>query len=268
MLKEYTGESLTLYEKGYNWLITEGPLIIIGLLVLCIGLWLISRISRRMHRGMMRQNLDPSLKPFLLSLFIIAMRIVLVLGVLQMIGIQMTIFATLVGALGVAAGLALSGTLQNFASGVLILLLKPFKAGDIIVAQGQEGTVKSIEIFYTVITTFDNRSVIVPNSKLSNEVIINMSQEGTRRLDIQMKFNFGVDVDHVKAIVNKTIDNAKAILKTPARKVGVDKLEADGYTLLINVWLKVQDYEDAKLAFHEKLVEALRESDVGLPGKE
>src|SRR6185312_5183593 len=110
---------------------------------------------------------------------------------------EMTLFATVVGAFGVAAGLALSGTLQNFASGILILLLKPFKVGDNIITQGLEGTVTSIEIFYTLVTTFDNRSVIVPNSKLSNEVIINISREGRRRLDINYKFANNIDIKTV-----------------------------------------------------------------------
>ena len=117
----------------------------------------------------------------------ILLKILLALALLQVLGIQMTMFAALVGAFGVAAGLALSGTLENFTSGILILLLKPFRVGDNIIAQAQEGTVTSIQLFYTVVLTFDNRTVIVPNSKLSNEVIINLSREGLRRMDIELK---------------------------------------------------------------------------------
>src|SRR3954470_15622031 len=147
---------------------------------------------------MTRRQLDSSLQPFLLSLLFTILQVLLLLTAMQIIGIQMTIFAALIGGIGVAAGLALSGTLQNFTSGILILMLKPFRVGENIIAQGQEGTVKTIQIFFTVVKTFDNRTVIIPNSKLSNEVIVNLSREGKRRLDIELKFNYGVDFEQVK----------------------------------------------------------------------
>src|SRR3954470_10993697 len=139
---------------------------------------------------MTRRQLDSSLQPFLLSLLFTILQVLLLLTAMQIIGIQMTIFAALIGGIGVAAGLALSGTLQNFTSGILILLLKPFRVGDIIIAQGQEGIVQSIQIFYTVVVTYDNRDVIIPNSKLSNDLIINISQEGKRRLDLDIKLPY------------------------------------------------------------------------------
>ncbi len=125
-------------------------------------------------------------------------------------------FAAIIGAFGVAAGLALSGTLQNFTSGILILWLKPFRVGDNIIAQGSEGTVTMIRIFYTIVTTFDNRTVIIPNSKLSNEVIVNLSREGNRRLDIVLRFEFSVPFEQVKAILEQTIHSQTDLLKEPA----------------------------------------------------
>src|ERR1700760_1151527 len=129
------------YDKAYDWVIRFGPRFVIGLLVLFVGLWLIKLVLNRSHRGMHRKDVDPTLKSFLVSLLGVVLRVLLVLGVMQIMGIQMTLFTALVGAFGVAVGLALSGTLQNFASGILILLLKPFKVGDNIVTQGMEGTV-------------------------------------------------------------------------------------------------------------------------------
>lgn len=154
-----------LSDKIYSWIVEKGPGFILGIIVLFIGLWLIKLFSRWLTSRMNQKEIDPSLKPFLLSLLLVVLRVLLVLGVMQIIGIQMTIFAALIGAIGVALGLALSGTLQNFASGIIILFLKPFSVGDNIVAGGQEGTVTSIQIFYTVVTTADNRTVIYPNSK-------------------------------------------------------------------------------------------------------
>src|SRR6478672_7756185 len=144
------------------------PKVLFGLVIVAVGLWLISLLKKWLTNHLLKKKVNSSVRPFLVNLSIVTLQILLGLAFMQIVGIQMTAFAALLGAFGVAAGLALSGTLQNFTSGVLILLLKPFRVGDNIIAQGQEGTVHSIEIFYTIVTTFDNRSVIVPNGKLLN----------------------------------------------------------------------------------------------------
>jgi small conductance mechanosensitive channel len=181
-------------------------------------------------------------------------------------GYKLTIFAALVGAFGVAAGLALSGTLQNFASGVLILLLKPFVVGDNIITQGLEGTVTSIQIFYTIVRTFDNRTVVMPNSKLSNEVIINISREGKRRLDISYKFGNAVDLDQLTKVINDTIDKEESILAEPARRIGVSLLEKDGYTVMTNVWIEAHGYEDKRLKLMASLLQNIKAAGIKLDG--
>lgn len=196
------------------------------------------------------------------------LQILLILALLQVLGIQMTMFAALAGAFGVAAGLALSGTLQNFTSGIIILLLRPFRVGDNIVAQGQEGTVTSIQIFYTVVLTFDNRTVIVPNSKLSNEVIINLSRQGNRRIDIEMKFSYKFPYERVHAIIEEAIDKADDLLNDPPKRIGVESLEPDGYKVRINIWGKAHGFTDIRLALQQRLIEAFRNADVKLPGME
>jgi small conductance mechanosensitive channel len=267
MIKEAkTEHPLQFYDKAFNWIIDKGPNILIGIAILLTGLWLIKIFSKWMQRGMHRKNVDASVKPFFLSLSVVVLRILLVFTVMQFVGIQMTIFAALIGALGVAAGLALSGTLQNFASGVLILMLKPFRVGDNIIAQGQEGTVTNIEIFYTKVTTFDNRLVIVPNGKLSNEVIINISTQGSRRLDIEMKFSFGIPYDEVSAITERVIKESQDILKTPEHRIGVSVLEESGYKVMTSVWLNSHGFNDAKLIFQQKLMQALKDDGIALPG--
>lgn len=254
------------YEKFYDWLLLKGPLILLGIAVLLVGLWLIRIFSRWMQSRMQHKKINSSLKPFFLSVTIVVLRILLIFMVMQIMGIQLTIFAALIGAVGVAAGLALSGTMQNFASGVLILLLKPFRVSDNIIAQGQEGTVTSIQLFFTVVTTFDNRTVIIPNSKLSNEIIINVSAIGTRRLDLELKFNYGVDISKVREVIEQTITESKSILKTPEKRVGVSLLESDGFKVLINVWLNSHGFQDARLIFQENLMENLKTSGIKLPG--
>jgi small conductance mechanosensitive channel len=215
---------------------------------------------------MIKKDVDPTVKPFLLSLLTVALRVLLILVAMQFVGIQLTLFTALVGAFGVAAGLALSGTLQNFASGVLILLLKPFIVGDNVVTQGLEGTVTSIQIFYTLVKTFDNRTLIVPNGQLSNNTIINMSREGTRRLDINYKFGNAIDIKQAKSVISSTIDKEEAILKSPERRIGVALLEPDGYTLSINVWVNAHGYEDVKLNLQENLLQDIKDAGIKIQG--
>lgn len=254
------------YNKAYLWILDHGPSFLLGMAILAAGLWLIKILSRWMSAHMHRKEIDPSLTPFLLSLTITVLRVLLIIAAMQIIGIQMTVFAALIGAIGVAAGLALSGTLQNFASGVLILLLKPFRVGDNILAQGQEGTVKAIKIFYTVVKTFDNRTVVIPNSKLSNEVIINISTSGKRRLDIELKFGNSIDFSAVKNLINKVLDGSQNILATPERRIGISSIESDSYKVMLNVWINAHGFIDTKMAIQEKLLEDLKSSDLGLPG--
>jgi small conductance mechanosensitive channel len=254
------------YNRAFDWLISYGPRFVIGLLVLFAGLWLIKLFVKWSHNGMHKKEVDPTIKPFLLSLLTVALRILLILAVMQIIGIQMTLFTAVVGAFGVAAGLALSGTLQNFASGILILLLKPFVVGDNIITQGMEGTVTSIQIFYTLVKTFDNRSVIVPNSKLSNEVIINISREGNRRLDINLKFSNAIDIKQVKDVINAAIDKSENILTTPARRIGIGELQADGYLVSVNVWVNAHGFQDTKQELQETILQDIKDSGIKIAG--
>ncbi|SDG15097.1 mechanosensitive ion channel family protein [Mucilaginibacter sp. P25] len=254
------------YDQVYIWVIRYAPSFLIGLVVLFIGLWLINMLLKWWQGHMQKKEIDPTIKPFLQSLVGVVLRVLLILGVVQIMGVPITLFTALVGAFGVAAGLALSGTLQNFASGVLILLLKPFVVGDNIIAQGLEGTVIAIQIFYTIVKTFDNRIVIMPNSKLSNEVIINISREGTRRLDIELKFTNNIDFNEVKSVINSSIDKSKNILETPDRRIGIASLDPDGYRVGVNVWVHAHGFQDTKLAVQENILQDLKASGVKIPG--
>jgi len=256
----------TLLNHALHWIIITGPQIIEGIIVLFVGLWLINLLGKWSHNKMHQKDVDPTLKPFLVSLITIALRLLLIIAVIEIMGYKLTIFAALVGAFGVAAGLALSGTLQNFASGVLILLLKPFVVGDNIITQGLEGTVTSIQIFYTIVRTFDNRTVVMPNSKLSNEVIINISREGKRRLDISYKFGNAVDLNQLTKVINDTIDKEESILAEPARRIGVSLLEKDGYTVMTNVWIEAHGYEDKRLKLMAALLQNIKAAGIKLDG--
>jgi small conductance mechanosensitive channel len=252
--------------RAYDWVLTYGPKIIFAFIAFFIGQWLIRMLNRWFKKIISNHRFDVTLRPFLQNLFAIILQALLIVALMQVLGIQMTIFAALIGALGVAAGLALSGTFQNFASGVLIILLKPFRVGDTINTQEQEGTVTAIRLFYTVVLTFNNTTVIVPNSKLSNEIIFNLSKEGKRRMDIEIKFDYGVDFEKMKSIVLTAIASFDQCLKDPPPRVGLQKFEADGYTMVINVWTKAHGFQDTRLTFQEQLLKDIKGAGIKLPG--
>lgn len=211
----------TFYTSASGWIIKYGPRIIIGIIVFLVGLRAVSLIKRRIRGQMTRKQIHSSLQPFLLSLTITALHILLILLVMNIVGLELTIFTTLIGALTVTAGLALSGTLQNFAGGIFILLLKPFTIDDNIIAQGVDGVVTSIQVFYTEVLTGDNKTVIIPNGKLFNEIITNVTREGRRRIDFEIKLGYIIDIDQVKAIIRKSISETSNILPEPAPSVGI-----------------------------------------------
>lgn len=255
-----------LYDKLLNWVIYTGPKVLAAIVILVLGFWLIRLFKKRLRKSLQKRSLDSSLLPFLLNLFATVLQAFLLITAMQVIGVRMTLLTAVIGALGVAAGLALSGTLQNFTSGVLILLFKPFKIGDNILAQGQDGIVSSIQLFYTVVITADNRTAIIPNSKLSNEVIVNITRLHKRRLDMEIKFNYGVDSQKVKDVIHHVLASTDYALKDPDPQIGVSLLEIDGYRIMTNVWVNPQDYERAKLQLQEKLISDLKAAGIKLPG--
>lgn len=255
-----------LYDRVTNWVIDIGPHIFFGLIVLLIGLWVIKFLRKRIQIRMSKREVHSSLRPFFQSLFITGLYILLIVSVVGIIGVPLSIFTTIIGGFTVAIGLALSGTFQNFAGGVLILLLKPFDLDDSIQAQGQDGKVISIQIFYTVLITADNKTVIIPNGKLFNEVIVNVTREGKRRLDFEIKLGYAANVDEVIKIMLNAVNNTPNILPDPGNRVGVSGLEIDGVKFIVNVWVNPSDFLTAKLAMHEKIIKDLSAAGVKLPG--
>jgi small conductance mechanosensitive channel len=253
------------YHQFHVWLVANGQNYVFGLLILIVGFWVIRLIKNRLHARLARNQVDSALRPFFISLTITVLYVLLILSVFKIIGFELTVLSTIIGAFGVAAGLALSGTFQNFAGGVLILLLKPFEIRDNIVAQGQDGIVTSIQLFYTVLLTGDNRTIIIPNGKLFNEVIINVTREGKRRLEFELKLGYIVDVDQVKGIIDNAIKSTKGIIRKPAPIIGVYALEIDGIRFTVRVWVDPADYFDIKLYLQEKIIKDLRNADVKLP---
>lgn len=248
------------------WVLTHGGHILLGIFIFVIAQWLIRLLKKWIKKLMTKEDVDATLQPFLISMISIALQLLLVFALMDIIGVKVTIFTALIGAFGVAAGLALSGTLQNFMSGILILLLKPYRVGDSITAQGNSGIVTSIQIFYTVVLTYDNKTVIIPNSKLSNEVIINTSMEGKRRLDIEMKFSYGISYNTVKDTVSKTLTDHKDVLKDPEFRIGISAFDPDGYKVMISAWLEAHGFIDNQMIIQEKILDDIVAAGIKLPG--
>jgi len=254
------------YAAATDWVINYGPRILIGLLIYLIGLRIIRIVKNRVRGKMTQKQIHSSLQPFLLSLSITALHILLLLLVMSIVGVGVTLFTTLAGAITVTGGLALSGTLQNFAGGIFILILKPFTIDDNIIAQGVDGVVTSIQVFYTEVLTFDNKTVIIPNGKLFNEIITNVTREGHRRIDFEIKLGYVIDIDQVKAIIQKAIARTENILPTPEPGVGVSAMELDGVRIISKVWVKTDQFSATSLALHENILKDLKTAGVKLPG--
>lgn len=255
-----------LYSKGYSWILSRGPKLLAGFVVFMIGLWAIRIFRTWMRRRMTHKEVHSSLQPFFISLSFTALHIILIVVVMEIVGIELTIFTAVLSAATVAAGLALSGTLQNFAGGVMILLLKPFGIDDNIIAQGQDGVVTEIQIFYTVVITWDKKTVIIPNGKLFNEVIINVTREGKRRLDIELKLSYAWEIKKVKEVMIGSVKKMENILAEPAMYVGVNSLEPDGIKYTVRVWVDPRNFLQTKLTLQEQVISDLQTAGIKLPG--
>jgi len=224
-------------------LVTDwGLKILLALVVLIIGLWIVKMIMNAVVKGMAKKDVDPSLRVFLKSLLGMLLKIMLIISVISMLGVEMTSFVAILAAAGLAVGMALSGTLQNFAGGVMLILFKPFKVGDFIDAQGYMGTVKEIQIFNTILKTPDNKTVIIPNGGLSTGAMTNFSTEPQRRVDMAFGIGYGDDIDKARGVIDGLITKDARILKDPAPFVAVSELADSSVNFVVRVWADAGNY--------------------------
>ncbi len=242
-----------------------GPKIVTALLTLIIGLWIIGIITRSIGKGMDKRNVDPSLKPFIKSLINAILKVMLLISVIGMVGIQATSFVAVLGAAGLAVGLALQGTLQNFAGGVIILLLKPFKVGDFVTVSGESGTVDSIQIFNTFLKTPDNKVIIVPNGQAANSITTNFSAEETRRVDFTFGVGYGDSTEKTRETLMELINADERILKDPAPFVAVSALADSSVNFVVRVWVKGADYWGVFFDMNENVYNKFNEVGLNIP---
>ncbi len=254
-----------LIENGWDITIKHGPNLILALVVLFVGLFAIKKVTFFTSKMMEKNELDVSLIPFLTSLVNIGLKVLLVISVAGMINIQTTSFIAVLGAMGLAIGLALQGTLANFAGGVLILILKPFKVGDFIEAQAEMGDVKEIHIFYTVIISPQNKKVIIPNGALSNGTIKNYTEEGKRRVDLTMGISYDSNIQDARNALIKVMEADPKVLKDPAPFVGVSALADSSVNLAVRPYATPDDYWDVYFGIMEKGKLALEEAGITIP---
>ena len=246
-------------------LFKEVPKIIIALIVLWVGLKIVKLIVKALHRMMEKRNVEVSLQSFLLSMTDIALKIMVVIAVMGMVGIQTTSFIAVLGAAGLAVGMALQGTLQNFAGGVIILLLKPFRVGDYIDSPGVQGTVKSIHIFNTIVETPDKKIVVAPNTDLATKTLVNYSRSENRRVDVKVGIAYGESVDNARAVLMELARNYPLVIENPEPAVVVTALADSAVSLELRVWVKNADYWTCFFYMNQAVYDKLNEVGIQIP---
>lgn len=246
-------------------IVTYGGKLLLALLTLGIGMWLIKRLMRIMGKYFELRKYEETLKKFLTQLISAVLKVLLIISVVSMLGVQMTAFIALLGAIGLAFGMALSGTLQNFAGGVLLLILKPFKVGDYIEAQDYSGTVESIQIFHTILLTPDKKTIIIPNGPLSNGAAINYSASPLRRVDWNFGIGYTDSIDEAREIITNLLVNDKRVLKDPAPFVGVASLEESSINIVTRAWVNASDFWDLFFEMNEKVRKTFDQKGISIP---
>ena len=246
-------------------LFVYGPKLIAAIAVWIVGGWIIKAVVNGFGKAMEKGGTDSSLRPFLKGIVGALLKVMLIISVLSMLGIQMTSFIAILGAAGLAVGLALSGTLQNFAGGVMILIFKPFKAGDVIDAQGYLGAVSEIQIFNTILKTPDNKTIIIPNGGLSTASVTNFSTEKRRRVDWTVGVGYGDDLDKARQVIKDLCDDDSRILKDPEVFIGVSELADSSVNFAVRAWVNAADYWGVFFEMNENIYKTFNSKGLNIP---
>lgn len=245
--------------------ISFGTKIIKVVLVWFIGRWITRRLLSLMKIIMQKRNTNVTVQTFLTSFVDVVLLFILIVIIISILGIDTSSFIALFASAGVAVGMALSGTLQNFAGGVIILLFRPYKVGDYIEAQGQAGTVKEIQIFNTVLQTPDNKIILIPNGPMSTGIVNNYSRETLRRVDFKFSISYGDDYNKAKSVIEEIIAADERILKTPEHFIGLGALGSSSIDVTVRVWCYQKDYWGVFFDMNQKIYETLPKRGLRFP---
>jgi small conductance mechanosensitive channel len=241
------------YTDVNQFLVRMGTNLLISIVILVAGFWLSNVMSRGLKRVLRKSNTDEGLVTFISSFMSMVLKVLVVITSITQIGVEMTSFVALLGAAGLAIGMAFSGTLSNFAGGIMILVLKPFKVGDIILTQGEKGEVKEIQIFNTYLYTTDNKVIILPNGPVANNNITNFTKADKRRVDWIFSISYGDDYNKAKEVILRLIKEDARILSDPEPFVGINLLGPSSVDLAVRVWALTDDYNDMFFDLNERV---------------
>lgn len=248
-----------------DFVITYGFKLVGSILFLIIGLWAAARIGKMLDKVMERRHVEPSLRGFLKSFLSILLKIVVIISVLGIAGVQMASFIAILGAASVAIALSLQGSLSNFAGGIIILLFKPFRVGDFVDGQGQMGTVEDIQIFHTTLKTVDNKVITIPNGGLANSSITNFSRKETRRVEWTFGIGYGDSYEQARDVLRGLIDADSRIHQDPEPFIRLTSLGDSSVNIVVRVWLNAADYWEVFFDMNEKVYKAFAEAGINIP---
>ena len=245
--------------------VTLGKNIVIALLIFYVGRIAISLIVRGLRKLMQKQEVDKTLETFVCNLVRVALLVVVIIAAISALGIETTSFIAIFGAAGLAVGLALQGSLSNFAAGVLIVLFRPYRVGDFVEAAGISGTVEQVQILTTVLTTPDNKQIIVPNSQIMNSIITNFSAKATRRVDMVVGVGYSDDLDLVRKTLEELVAADDRILADPACKIAVSELADSSVNFILRPWVNAADYWGVKFELTEAIKKRFDQEGISIP---
>ncbi len=248
-------------DKSIEW----GTKLLIAIAILVVGMMIVKKLTKITNKVLRKKEFDESLTTFLSSMVGITLKILVIITALGQLGVEMTSFIALIGAAGLAIGMAFSGTLGNFAGGVMILIFKPYKVDDYILAQGEEGFVKEIQIFNTILLTLDNKTVIVPNGAMANGNMVNFTMQEKRRVDFTVGIAYGDDYEKAKSTLEKFINEDDKILKDEPNFIGLVELADSSVNLTLRVWCKTEDYWDVYFKMNERIYKEFEQVGLNIP---
>lgn len=252
-------------DRLLNWGIEVGKDILAAIIIYIVGRFIIRQISRLVSKILEKRKLEISVQTFLKSLLSILLNLILAFAIVSKLGVETTSFAAILASAGVAIGMALSGQLQNFAGGLIILVFKPYKVGDYIACQGTEGTVKEIQILHTILTTTDNKTIFIPNGGLSSGTVINYSRNATRRVDLTFGVEYGTTFEKVEQTLKEIIAADSRILKDPAYIIAMSQLADSSVNIALKVWVKTEDYWGVYFDLNKTVYATFNEKGIGFP---
>ena len=254
-----------LIAKIYELITVFGVKILAAVAVFIIGRWIAKLVRRGVNKVMKNRSVDPTIGKFVANLTYISLLTFFVLAALSLLGIQTTSFIAVIGAAGLAIGLALQGSLANFAAGFLLIIFRPFKVGDYIEGGGVAGTVEAIQLFTTQLATPDNKTIIVPNSKITGDNIVNYSTKGTRRVDMVFGIGYGDDIDKARNIITEILSQDERILQDPPMKIAVSELADSSVNFIARPWVNAADYWNVYFEITEKVKKRFDAEGVSIP---